>query len=64
MRDSFDRRVVSDAVLDLVRACQKQAPCELGGGAGLSGAFLAHRLSEDIDLFCKALAEVRTVVGA
>jgi hypothetical protein len=43
--------VVSEAVLDFVGACQQAIPCHLAGGAALSGAFLGHRLSRDIDLF-------------
>jgi hypothetical protein len=52
VRKAFDRRVVPDVVLELVRTCQRTAPCHLAGGAALSGAYLAHRLSGDIDLFC------------
>lgn len=63
MRSSFDRRVVSDATLALVRACQRFVPCHLGGGAALSGAHLAHRLSGDIDLFCHAADDVRRLVA-
>ena len=51
MRNSFDRRIVSESVLRFIRACQAAVPCHLGGGAALSGAWLAHRLSRDIDLF-------------
>ena len=51
MLDRFDRRVVPDAVLAFVRGCQAAVPCHLGGGAALSGAWLGHRLSRDIDLF-------------
>lgn len=32
---------------------QRSVPCHLGGGAALSGAFLAHRLSNDVDLFVR-----------
>lgn len=62
MRNSFDRRVVTDEVLAFIRSCQKRAPCELGGGAALSGAYFAHRLSQDIDLFCPAQQSVRDLV--
>lgn len=62
MRSSFDRRVLSDAALALVRACQQRVSCHLGGGAALAGAYLAHRLSGDIDLFCHAADDVRRLV--
>lgn len=61
-RSAFDRRVVSDAVLELVRRCQSHVACELGGGAALSGAYLAHRLSNDIDLVCHRTEQVRDLV--
>lgn len=48
---SFDHRVVPPALLDLVRACQREADVHLGGGAALSGAHLHHRLTRDLDLF-------------
>lgn len=51
MRTSFDRRVVPQTALEFIRACQRKVACHLGGGAALSGAVLAHRLSNDIDLF-------------
>jgi hypothetical protein len=43
---------VPDAALSFVRACQSTTECHLGGGCALSGAWLAHRLSRDVDLFC------------
>jgi hypothetical protein len=52
MREHFDPRVLAPRALDLIRACQKRVDCHLGGGAALSGAWLSHRLSRDIDLFC------------
>ncbi|MEW6283562.1 MAG: nucleotidyl transferase AbiEii/AbiGii toxin family protein [Candidatus Eremiobacterota bacterium] len=52
MLEQFDRRVVAEPLLSLVRACQRRVPCHLGGGAALSGAFLAHRLTAALDLFC------------
>jgi hypothetical protein len=51
VRTAFDRRVVPESALAFIRACQRAAPCHLGGGAALSGAYLAHRLSNDVDLF-------------
>ncbi len=62
MRSSFDRRVVPAPVLGLVGACQRRAPAHLAGGAALSGAYLAHRLSGDIDLFCHHGEDVRRLV--
>lgn len=63
MRSHFDRRVVPEAALALVRACQARVPCHLAGGAALSGAYLAHRLSDDLDLFCHDATEHRTLVA-
>ncbi len=63
MRESFDRRIVPDAVVRLIRVCQAKAPsCHLAGGAGLGGAHLAHRLSGDVDLFCHEFEDVRGIV--
>ncbi len=64
MRAEFDRRVISDDALAFIRACQRRVQCELGGGAALSGAFLAHRLSHDVDLFCLDRPVVRELVQA
>jgi hypothetical protein len=63
MRSTFDRRVMSDAALEIVRACQRRVPCHLGGGAGLSGAHLAHRLSADVGLFCHRREDVRLLTA-
>ena len=63
MRKTFDRRVISDPVLDFVRACQRRIPCHLGGGAALAGAYLAHRMTGDIDLFVHNEEGMRTLVG-
>jgi hypothetical protein len=60
---SFDRRVVPEAVIDIVRAFQRRVPCHLGGGAALAGADLRHRLSGDIDLFCHEASLVRDAVA-
>lgn len=51
MRAALDRRVIPEAVIDLVRTVQASEPAHLAGGVALSGAHLAHRLSGDIDLF-------------
>jgi hypothetical protein len=63
MRKTFDRRVVADSVLDFVRACQARIPCHLGGGAALAGAYLGHRTTGDIDLFCHDEEDMRALVG-
>jgi hypothetical protein len=62
VRDSFDRRIVPEAALALARECQRRVPCHLGGGAVLSGAWLVHRLSRDLDLFCHDRAAHRELV--
>lgn len=64
MSSAFDRRVLSESALELIRACQRRVPCHLGGGSALSGAYLAHRLSGDLDLFCHRPEEVRLLAGA
>ena len=64
MARRFDRRVLSDQMLDVIRAFQRRAPCHLGGGAALSGAYLSHRLSRDVDLFCHERGEVRDLLAA
>jgi hypothetical protein len=58
----FDRRVIPEAVLDLVRALQRRATCHLAGGAALGGLYLSHRLSADVDLFCHDAESVRSLV--
>lgn len=57
MLSRFDRRVVPESVLDFVREAQARVPCHLGGGAALSGAYLSHRLTGDIDLFVHGESE-------
>jgi len=63
MRKSFDRRVVPEFVLSFVRACQGHVSCHLGGGAALSGAYLGHRTTGDVDLFVHDAEAMRTLVG-
>lgn len=63
MRAGFDRRVVPESALSFVRACQQRVACHLGGGAALSGAYLAHRLSNDLDLFAHDKASHRLLVS-
>jgi len=70
LRSSFDRRVVSEDVLEFVRACQHAAVCRLGGGVALAGVYLSHRRTGDVDLLCptagdqRALAQVLPGVAA
>jgi hypothetical protein len=62
VRNTFDPRVVPNDVAEVLRACQERVPCRLGGGAALSGAYLAHRLSRDVDLVCRRPEDVRALV--
>ena len=64
MEPGFDRRVVSERALMFVRACQQRVPCHLGGGAALAGAYLRHRLSNDIDLFVHDARDQRDLVAS
>ena len=64
MLSRFDRRVVPESVLEFIRRCQKRAPCRLGGGAALAGAYLAHRMTGDLDLFFDDADRMRGLVGA
>jgi nucleotidyltransferase AbiEii toxin of type IV toxin-antitoxin system len=61
---TFDRRVVPERALILLRALQERVPCHLGGGAALSGVHLRHRLSRDLDLFCHEPEQVRELLRA
>jgi predicted nucleotidyltransferase component of viral defense system len=61
--DRFDPRVVPEAALEFVRACRRRAELHLAGGAALSGAHLAHRLSGDLDLFCHDREAMRYLVS-
>lgn len=63
MRASFDRRVVPQRAVDLLRAVQGEAGGVLGGGAVLSGAWLRHRLSRDLDLFFDGVPAVREALA-
>lgn len=62
MRSQFDRRIVPDEVLEVIRALQEVVACPVGGGAALSGAHLGHRLSRDVDVICRRAEDVRSVV--
>lgn len=68
MRATFDARIASPGVLRFIRECQSRVRCSLAGGVALSGAYLGHRLSKDIDLFFRDQASLRrlteTLVGA
>ena len=59
MRASFDRQVVPQRAVDLLLALQARGGGSLGGGAVLSGAWLCHRLSRDLDLFFDHAESVR-----
>lgn len=61
MLDHLDRRVIPEALIELVLAVQRQEACHLAGGAALSGAHLAHRLSAGLDLFVHDAAAHRRV---
>ncbi|MCC7541305.1 MAG: nucleotidyl transferase AbiEii/AbiGii toxin family protein [Deltaproteobacteria bacterium] len=60
----FDRRVLPAPIVAFLRDAQQVAPAHLGGGAALSGAHLAHRLSGDLDLFVHDRAAHRLLVSA
>lgn len=64
MAPTFDRRVVPEQALSLLRACQQRVPFHLGGGAALAGVHLHHRLSADADLFVHERAAHRELVDA
>lgn len=61
---SFDRRVVSDELLHLVRVLQARGGGHLGGGAVLAGVHLAHRRTRDLDLFLHDKEAHRELVRA
>ncbi|MGH9388372.1 MAG: nucleotidyl transferase AbiEii/AbiGii toxin family protein [Vicinamibacteria bacterium] len=64
MRNSFDRRVLPERLLDFIRRCQERVPCHLAGGAALAGAYLGHRTTGDVDLFFHDADEMRLLVLA
>jgi hypothetical protein len=64
MAERFDRRVVPEPVLELLRACAARVPYHLGGGAALAGVYLRHRLSADADLFVHDRQAHRELVAA
>jgi len=61
---TFDRRIVGPEALGFLQACQRVAPCHLGGGAALAGLHLRHRLSADADLFVHEPTAHRDLVRA
>lgn len=64
MRAAFDARIASPEVLRFVRECQSRVRCTLAGGVALSGAYLGHRLSKDIDLFFRDRESLRLLASA
>jgi hypothetical protein len=60
----FDRRIVPDGLIALLKACQSRVPFHLGGGAALAGVHLRHRLSADADLFVHERGAHRDLVRA
>lgn len=62
MRAAFDARVATSEVLRFIRECQARVRCSLAGGLALSGAYLGHRLSKDVDLFLRDRASLRRLV--
>lgn len=45
-------------MLEMTLRCQRVSPCQLGGGIALSGVYLGHRMSRDLDLVCHERAHV------
>ena len=64
MRTVFDARIASPEVLRFIRECQSRVRCSLAGGVALSGGYLGHRLSKDIDLFFRDRASLRLLADA
>lgn len=64
MRAAFDARIVSPDVLRFIRECQARVRCSLAGGVALSGAYLGHRLSKDVDLFFRDRSSLRRLADA
>jgi hypothetical protein len=64
MRTVFDARIASPEVLRFIRECQSRVHCSLAGGVALSGAYLGHRLSKDIDLFFRDRPSLRLLAEA
>jgi len=62
MRDRFDRRILPEPALGFLRALQAEAGGQLAGGMVLSGAWLAHRLSRDMDVFFAERDAVRAAL--
>jgi hypothetical protein len=56
--------VLPEPIVQLLRALQQAGSCHLGGGAALSAAHLAHRLSGDLDVFCHHAQAHRELVHA
>lgn len=60
----FDSRIASPEVLRFIRECQSRVRCSLAGGVALSGAYLGHRLSKDVDLFFRDRSALRLAADA
>lgn len=64
MLTAFDARIASPEVLRFIRECQARVRCSLAGGVALSGAYLGHRLSRDVDLFLRDRPSLRRLADA
>ncbi|MDP1823599.1 MAG: nucleotidyl transferase AbiEii/AbiGii toxin family protein [Archangium sp.] len=64
MLTAFDARIASPEVLRFIRECQARVRCSLAGGVALSGAYLGHRLSKDVDLFVRDRPSLRRLADA
>lgn len=64
MPDRFDRRVVSERLLNVARRLQAHGGGHLGGGAALAGVYLGHRRTRDLDLFVHDREAHRALVAA
>ena len=62
MKEGLDQRIVGPDTSRVIRSCQRRIPSILGGGAALSGAYLHHRFSADVDLFFPSRADLREMV--
>lgn len=64
MLPRFDRRVVSERLIDVARRLQARGGGHLGGGAALAGVYLGHRRTRDLDLFVHDREAHRALVSA
>ena len=63
MANTFDRRVIANETLAVLRQLCDFGDARLGGGAALSGVDLHHRLSNDVDIFFPDRLEHRATVA-